>query len=91
MTVRYWIGPGQRRDESGYIQGCDKKTDIISSDNWIKHPLETGEFQTEDVWICEKAQRGLNSPSCEHGPLSIGRCAEDSIRWFHRSLKQAMA
>jgi phenylpropionate dioxygenase-like ring-hydroxylating dioxygenase large terminal subunit len=90
MTVRQWIGPWQWRDERNYIQGYDKKTGIISSDNWTKHPLETGDFQTEDVWICEKVQRGLESPAYEHGPLSQGAGAEDPIRWFHGSLKRAM-
>ncbi|MEM9630635.1 MAG: aromatic ring-hydroxylating dioxygenase subunit alpha [Pseudomonadota bacterium] len=86
LTIRHWVGPWQSLDERKYIQGFDKKTGIISSENWTKHPLETGDFQTEDVWICEKVQQGLQSPAFELGPLSLGPGAEDPIRWFHSSI-----
>ncbi|WP_108879490.1 SRPBCC family protein [Anderseniella sp. Alg231-50] len=86
MTVRHWVGPRQSKDERKHIPGFDKSTGIISSDNWKTHPLETGDFQTEDVWICEKIQRGLESPAYTHGPLSNGVGAEDAIRWFHGTL-----
>jgi hypothetical protein len=46
MNVRHWVGPGQSRDIRKYIAGYDKSSGIISSDNWSKHPLETGDFQT---------------------------------------------
>jgi phenylpropionate dioxygenase-like ring-hydroxylating dioxygenase large terminal subunit len=90
LDYRHWIGPWQSRDERKYIPGYDKESDIISSDNWTKHPLETGDFQTEDVWICEKIQRGLSSPAFEPGPLSEGPGAEDPIRWFHESLNNRL-
>ncbi len=83
MIVRHWVGPWQSKDERRYIPGYDKKTNMISSDFWTVPPLETGDFQTEDVWICEKVQRGLNSPAYVHGPLSKGAGAEDPILWFY--------
>jgi len=83
MHVRHWVGPWQSTDERAHIPGYDKTTGIISSDHWTLPPLETGDFQTEDVWICEKVQRGLEMPAYEHGPLSQGAGAEESIRWFH--------
>ena len=86
MTVRHWVGPWQSKDERSHIPGFDKATGVISSDNWTKHPLETGDFQTEDVWICEKVQRGLHSPAYEHGPMSQGAGAEDALRRFHEIL-----
>lgn len=86
MHVRHWVGPGQSKDERKYIPGYDPKTGIISSENWTKPALETGDFQTEDVWICEKLQRGLNSPAFELGPLAKGAGAEDPIRWFHDTI-----
>ncbi|MCV0424894.1 MAG: aromatic ring-hydroxylating dioxygenase subunit alpha [Roseibium sp.] len=86
LAIRHWVGPWQALDERKHIPGYDRKTGIISSDNWTQHPLETGDFQTEDVWICEKVQRGLNSPAFEAGPLSRGVGAEDPINWFHHSL-----
>ena len=88
MHVRHWVGPWQSKDERKYIAGYDKATNIISSDNWTQHPLETGDFQTEDVWICEKVQKGLESPAYSHGPLSEGPGAEDSLRWFHEILSR---
>lgn len=88
MAVRQWVGPWQSTDERKHVPGFDGKTGIISSSNWTKHPLETGDFQTEDVWICEKVQRGLESPAYEHGPLSEGAGAEDAIRWFHDMLSR---
>jgi len=86
MTVRHFGAKGDAKDQRKYIQGYDKATDLIQSRHWTKPPLESGDFQTEDVWICEKVQRGLNSPAFETGPLSKGAGAEDPIRWFHEAL-----
>lgn len=90
LEVRQWVGPWQWTDERGSIPGYDKKTGVISSDNWTRPALETGDFQTEDIWICEKTQRGLEMPGFEFGPLSRGPGAEDPIRWFHASLAETM-
>lgn len=91
LVIRNWVGPWQSRDERDAIPGYDKTTGVISSDNWTDHPLETGDFQTEDVWISEKVQEGLASPAYEHGPLAQGPGAEDPIRWLHESLTAALA
>ena len=88
LHIRHFVGPWQSKDERKYIPGYNSKTGRISSDNWIRHPLETNDFQTEDVWICEKIQTGLNSSAYELGPLSNGPGAEDPIRWFHKSIRQ---
>lgn len=89
MHVRRWVGPWQSRDDRKQIPGYDPKTGVISSDHWAQHPLETGDFQTEDVWICEKIQQGLRSPAFEPGPLARGAGAEAPIEWFHQSLSAA--
>ncbi|MGO1120974.1 aromatic ring-hydroxylating oxygenase subunit alpha [Rhodovibrionaceae bacterium A322] len=89
MSVRQWVGPWQEKDERAQIPGYDPETDLITSDNWTIHPLESGDFQTEDVWICEKVQRGLQSPAYRPGPLAQGTGAEDPLRWFHQALAQA--
>ena len=86
MLVRHWVGPWQSTDDRKHIPGYDRTSGVISSRHWSKHPLETGDFQTEDVWICEKVQRGLMSPSYSHGPLSAGTGAEEPLRWFHETL-----
>ena len=90
LTSRRWVGPWQTKDDRRYIPGFNKATGVISSDHWTQHPLETGDFQTEDVWVCEKVQRGLESFAYEHGPLSQGPGAEDPLRWFHESVFKAM-
>lgn len=89
LNIRHWVGPGQSKDDRKYIPGYNPKTGIISSDNWSKPALETGDFQTEDVWICEKLQRGLVSPAFELGPMAKGAGAEDPIVWFHDALSKA--
>jgi Rieske 2Fe-2S family protein len=63
-------------------EGFDKATGVIESKNWKKHPLETGDFQTEDIWVCEKMQRSLNSPEYEVGPLAQGAGAETPLSVF---------
>ena len=34
-----------------------------------KHPLDSGDFQLEDMWICEKIQRNLHSSKYRVGPI----------------------
>lgn len=90
MTVRHWVGPWQSKDPRKSISGFDKASGIISSDHWKRHPLETGDFQTEDVWICERVQQGLESPAYEAGPLAKGAGAEDPVAWFRKSILNHM-
>ncbi len=70
--------------------GFDKATGEIISDNWTQHPLETGDFQTEDIWVCEKMQRSLNSPEYEVGPLAGGSGSESSIEVFQEQVLDYM-
>ncbi len=86
MNVRNWVGPGQSLGDRKYIPGYDRKSNLISSESWTKHPLQTDDFQTEDVWICEKIQRGITSPNYEPGPLARGAGAEEPIEWFQQIL-----
>lgn len=82
LIVNAWVGPGQSKDDRKYIPGYDKSSNIISSENWKTHALESKDFQTEDVWICEQLQKNLNAPSFVRGPLAKGKGAEDSIKHF---------
>ncbi|MEM7429272.1 MAG: aromatic ring-hydroxylating dioxygenase subunit alpha [Pseudomonadota bacterium] len=91
LVMRHWIGPGQTKDLRKYIQGYDKRTNTISSDGWTVHPLESGDFQTEDMWICEMIQKGMESPAYEHGPLARGAGGEDAIALFHGLMSRAMS
>ncbi len=85
LHARQWAQSWGEQDGRQHVPGYDPDSGRITSDRLASHPLETGDFQTEDVWMCEKVQRGLESPAYEHGPLSKGAGAEDPIRWFHDS------
>ena len=50
------------------------------------HPLESGDFQIEDMWIVEKIQRTLKSPHYQVGPLADGPGAEQPLTHFQRSV-----
>lgn len=91
LHVRQWVGLDGERNDLKHVPGYDEQTGLISSDNWAEHPLETGDFQTEDVWICERNQIGLQSPAYEIGALAKGDGAEDPIGWFHQSLTKALS
>ena len=67
-------------------EGYDKTTGTIESKNWKKHPLETGDFQTEDIWVCEKMQRSLRSPQYSVGPLAPGSGAESPLEHFQKMI-----
>ena len=50
------------------------------------HPLDSGNFQVEDMWIVEKIQRNLRSPKYAVGPLAAGDGAETPIGQFQEQL-----
>ena len=68
--------------------GYDATTGLVESKNWTKHPLETGDFQTEDVWVCEKMQRAMASPHWSVAALAEGIGCEDPLRWFQTQVKR---
>ena len=72
-------------------KGFDKSTGLIESKNWKKHPLETGDFQTEDIWVCEKMQRSLRSPEYEVGPMANGAGAESPLESFQQMVLDSMS
>jgi len=51
-----------------------------------EHPLQSGNFQLEDMWIVEKIQRTLRSPNYAVGPLANGAGAESPIMHFQESV-----
>ena len=68
------------------------ESDAVAADEPVRladlegHPLESGNFQIEDMWICEKIQRTLRSPNFEIGPLANGPGAEQSLMHFQQSV-----
>lgn len=56
-----------------------------------KHPLETGAFRLEDIWVCEKMQRAMHSPAYSVGALAKGAGAEAPLAFFQQVYLDAMA
>lgn len=93
LKVRSWSakqGSSLFRRMAGNPPGFDKETGLIKSENWKKHPLDTLDFQTEDVWVCEKMQRSLHSPSYQVGPLAQGAGAEAPLTHFQQQILDLM-
>ena len=89
FAPKSWLSMSGRGDVK-FIPGYDKDSGLIKSDNWKIHPLETGDFQTEDVWVCEKMQRSLESPLYAVGGLANGAGAEAPITLFQQCLLDYM-
>ena len=81
MRTHAWSPGGS----TGYrdVQGSPAPVTIAGLD---RHPLETGNFQIEDMWIVEKVQRNLRSPRYRVGPLAAGVGAEDPLVYFQRQV-----
>jgi phenylpropionate dioxygenase-like ring-hydroxylating dioxygenase large terminal subunit len=88
LRVRNWSPKGwlsyplRAKDIPGY----DPADSRIRSSMWTQHPLDTSDFQTEDVWVCEKMQRALQSPRHEVGFLAHGTGGEAALDLFQRQV-----
>ena len=82
MRTLSWTpgGGGGRFDVSG--DGA-KPIRLIELD---QHPMESGNFQLEDMWIVEKVQRNLRSPKYQVGPLAAGDGAETPLVQFQQQV-----
>ncbi|MEM9999630.1 MAG: SRPBCC family protein [Pseudomonadota bacterium] len=78
------------REHPRQAPGYDPATNTIRSANWTKPPLETGDFQTEDIWVCEKMQRSLASPAYSVGQLASGSGGEAALEVFQRHVADQM-
>jgi len=92
LKARTFAPPGShgRYGKASDLPGYDPETGVIRSDNWKAHPKDTYDFQTEDVWVCEKMQRALMSPAYEVGALAAGPGAESTLMQFQQSLLSFM-
>ncbi|MEM9910275.1 MAG: SRPBCC family protein [Pseudomonadota bacterium] len=92
LRIRNWAPKGlmSYKVSPKDAPGFDAESGLIKSANWTVHPLETGDFQTEDVWVCEKMQRALSSPLHNAGQLAQGAGAEAGITYFQRSILDYM-
>lgn len=69
--------------------GYDPENGLIESKNWTQPALETGDFQTEDVWVCEKMQRSLRSPDYSVAALAEGLGGEVMLAEFQKMVRDA--
>ncbi len=60
--------------------------EVVRLEELKEHPLESGNFQIEDMWICEKIQRNLHSPRFAVGPMANGPGAESPVMHFQQSV-----
>ena len=75
-------GPAKRRGRTPPPGGAR----VVRLADLEKHPLDSGDFQLEDMWICEKIQRNLHSPKYRVGPMAEGPGAESPVTHFQRSV-----
>lgn len=86
-AAKSWISSrGSVKDIPGY----DPETGVVKSSHWTKHPLETGDFQTEDVYVVEKMQRALHSPKYGISALAQGAGGEAPLTYFQNVVKRFM-
>ena len=53
------------------------------------HPLESGDFMAEDVYVCEQIQKGMNSPKYEVGYTA--KEGESTIREYQKIIQDYMS
>lgn len=92
LKVRTWrscesasshYGPSDNFED---LPGFDIDTGLFRLDSLDDHPTRTEDFQWEDIWICEKLQRSMNSPTFSFGPLASGSGAEAPIEFFQQMI-----
>ena len=93
LKVRNWAPKGwmSYTYRTNDIPGYDDKSGLIKSSHWTKHPLETDDFQTEDIWVCEKMQRALQSPNHKVGALARGTGGEAALDFFQQCILEFVA
>ena len=80
LTVRTW------KAAKGEKASGEPERRVIRLADLDGHPLESGDFMMEDLWICEKIQRSLHSSRFAVGPLAAGAGAESPLLWFQDQL-----
>lgn len=76
-------GEPKDRKRSNYILGSQEPVRLSDMES---HPLESGNFHFEDMWIVEKLQRNLHSPRFKVGAMARGPGAETPLVEFQRQV-----
>ena len=51
-----------------------------------RHPLESGDFMAEDIYVCEQLQKAMNSPNYEVG--ATAKEGESTIRNYQAVIQE---
>ena len=70
----------------GRFSAAGSDGEVVRLEDLKEHPLKSGDFQLEDMWICEKIQRNLRSPHYAVGPMANGPGAESPVTHFQQSV-----
>ena len=70
----------------GRLSAESNDGEVVRLADLKEHPLESGNFQLEDMWICEKIQRNVRSPKYAVGPMANGPGAESPVAHFQQSV-----
>ena len=62
----------------------------VSLNNISEHPLESGNFQIEDMWVVEGIQQTMKSDRFKIGPLSYGAHGEGPLKEFQEFVLAAL-
>ena len=81
-----WLGEQDSEEDIKDMPGYDAASGVFRLAHLPGHPLETGDFHWEDVWVCEKLQRSLRSPNHRVGRLAAGPGAEAPLEVFQRNV-----
>jgi phenylpropionate dioxygenase-like ring-hydroxylating dioxygenase large terminal subunit len=94
LELRTWMMPRKEGAEErprnrpsgtsghGYVRKDGKR--VIATDTLSCHPMDSLDFQIEDMYICERQQKAINSPVFEVGPLA--RRVETSLTFFQANV-----
>lgn len=97
LSTRVWLRKSAGwsnwfdREKVEETPGYDPSSGFFRLSRLDRHPLETGDFHWEDIWVCEKMQRSLHSPAYRAGPLAAGAGAEAPLEVFQRNVLDFMA
>ncbi len=69
--------PGHRTDHTADME-------IQSLRSITGHPMDSGNFMIEDMWVCERMQRAMSSPVYAVGPMAPD--AESALTFFQRNV-----
>ena len=97
VDVRVWLMPHGDDDGAayqamfptpGHRANASADMEIQSLRTITGHPMDSGNFMIEDMWVCERMQRAMSSPLYAVGPMAP--YAESALTFFQRNILDYM-